>query len=217
MTYLTSYILVNLLTAGMDKKAKYLVIEGCDGSGKSTQTKILANYLKKKKYKVLAISEPSKNVLGKLISTKLVKRKNGYSKESIALAFASDRLILKDEILNGAFDKYDFIISDRSYISSLVYQPLLGVDVGWIKELNRFAAKPDLLIILDISTTEFMKRKGETDVIFEKKDFQEKVRQNYLEIPDVVDEKALIVDATQTKEKVTKDILLILGREFGIK
>src|SRR3989338_8839550 len=98
--------------------AKYIVIEGCDGSGKSTQTRILADELAKKGHKVLAISEPSKNPLGMMISNQLVKKKNGYSKEAIALAFAADRQILKDDVLSKEFAKYDFILSDRNYTSS---------------------------------------------------------------------------------------------------
>lgn len=71
--------------------SKYVAIEGMDGSGKTTQAKMLADFLKKQGFKVLSVTEPSKNALGKMISEKLIKEK--YSPEAVALAFSCDRMI----------------------------------------------------------------------------------------------------------------------------
>ncbi len=184
----------------MEKKATYIVFEGMDGSGKTTQSKLLKEFLESQGYSVFLFSEPTDNELGRLIKRKIVKKKN-YSPETLALCFAADRSIFKDETLLKALEEYEFVIGDRSFFSSLVYQPLMGLDYFWVKELNRFVVKPDITFILDISVEEFMRRRGETDVIFEKKEFQEKLRKAYLQLP----------------EKFPKDLFFIINGERKIE
>ncbi|MCK5234113.1 MAG: dTMP kinase, partial [Candidatus Aenigmarchaeota archaeon] len=161
--------------------SKYIAIEGMDGSGKTTQAKMLTEFLKKQGFSVLSVTEPSKSALGKMISEKLIKKK--YSPEAVALAFSCDRMIHFDEIIRPASEKYDYIITDRSYISSMAYQPLQGLRFEWVRELNRYVMKPDLIFLLDIPAVVFMQRRGKTKVIFENHEFQKKLRQAYLALP----------------------------------
>lgn len=184
--------------------AKYIALEGMDGSGKTTQAKMLADFLKKQGFKVLSVSEPSENPLGKMISQKLVR--GSYSPEAVALAFACDRMIHFDEVIKPALQKYDYIITDRSYISSLAYQPLQGLRWEWIRELNRYVIKPDLIFILDVPAEVFMKRRGETKVVFEKEEFQKKLRQAYLELPKKLNEDIIIVDGTKSAEEIHENL-----------
>ena len=188
------------------RKAKYIVLEGMDGSGKTTQARMLAEFLSKNGFKVFSFSEPTNNVVGRLISGKLVREK-AYSPETIALAFATDRMLFKDEVLTKALEEYDFVIGDRSYHSSLVYQPLMGLDYHWVKELNRFVIRPDLTMILDITMDEYMRRKGNTEIIFEKRDFQERVRQRYLQLPEMLPaENFVVLDGNRSVEEIHRDI-----------
>lgn len=189
--------------------SKYIAIEGMDGSGKTTQAKMLAEFLKKQGFKVLSVTEPSKTALGKMISEKLIKEK--YSPEAVALAFSCDRMIHFDETIRPAREKYDYIITDRSYISSLAYQPLQGLRFEWVKELNRFVVKPDLIFLLDIPVEVFLERRGKTDVIFEKKEFQKKLRHSYLELPEKLNEDFIVVDGikgiNEIHEKIRSDVM----------
>ncbi len=184
----------------MEKKAVYVVFEGMDGSGKTTQSKLLKEFLESQGFSVFLFTEPTKNEIGKLIKSKLVKDSK-YSPETLALSFAADRSVFKDEVLKNALNKCDFVIGDRSFFSSLVYQPLMGLDYFWVKELNRFVIKPDITFVLDISVDEFLRRRGETDVIFEKRNFQEKLRKAYLELP----------------EKFPKDLIFVINGERKIE
>ena len=184
--------------------SKYVAIEGMDGSGKTTQAKMLAEFLKKQGFSVLSVTEPSKSALGKMISEKLIKEK--YSPEAIALSFACDRMIHFDETIRPARGKYDYIITDRSYISSLAYQPLQGLRFEWVKELNRFVMKPDLIFLLDIPVEVFLERRGKTDVIFEKKEFQKKLRHSYLELHEKLNEDFIVIDGTKRIEEIHEKI-----------
>ncbi len=184
--------------------AKYIAIEGMDGSGKTTQAKMLADFLKKQGFKVLSVTEPSKSALGKMISGKLIREK--YSPEAVALAFSCDRMIHFDETVRPALEKYDYIITDRSYISSLAYQPLQGVRFEWVRELNRYVMKPDLIFLLDIPAVVFMQRRGKTKVIFENHEFQKKLRQAYLALPKRLNEDFIVVDGTKGIDELHEEI-----------
>jgi dTMP kinase len=188
------------------RNAKYICFEGMDGSGKSTQSKLLADAFTAQGKKVLLLSEPSDSPLGKKIGEMI--RSKRYSKETIALAFAADRMILKEDVLTPAFDEYDYVITDRNYLSSLVYQPIMGCDMKWILDLNKYVAKPDLTFIVDISVDTYMQRRGETDVIFEKQDFQQKVRKGYRSLQSLVMDDIVFLDGEvpiqETHERIVR-------------
>ncbi|MCK5474253.1 MAG: dTMP kinase [Candidatus Aenigmarchaeota archaeon] len=192
------------------KLAKYIVLEGMDGSGKTTQTEILVKFLKENGFKVLLVTEPSKNPIGKLISEKLLK--GGFSSEVISLCFAADRMLHFEETIKPALREFDFIISDRNFYSSLVYQPLYGSRYDWIKELNRYAVKPDLAFIIDIPIDVFMNRRGETDIIFEKEDFQKKVRKGYLDLQNKLNDDFVIIDGARPIDEIHLDIRSVVLR-----
>lgn len=186
------------------RNARYICFEGMDGSGKSTQSRLLVEFLTAQGKKVLHISEPTNTWLGQKIG-EMIRSKN-YSKEAIALAFAADRMILKEDVLIQAFDEYEYVITDRNYLSSLVYQPIMGCDMRWVQDLNKFVAKPDLTFIVDISVDTYMQRRGETNVIFEKQEFQQKVRKGYRNLQSIVIDDIVFLDGEQPIEQLHERI-----------
>jgi len=132
--------------------------------------------------------------------------------ETTALAFALDRMLSYDQNLKYAKEKYDYIIADRSYLSSLAYQPLQGCRYDWVKELNRYVEKPDIVFILDIPPEEFTKRRGKTKVIFENEDFQRKLRKSYLSLKENLPLDIIILDGTKPKYEIHERI-----RELTVK
>ena len=122
----------------------YIVFEGIDGAGKSTQIQLLKEWLEANGFRVETLVEPTDSEIGKLIR-KILQRPdatNDRVQKTLGLLFAADRMLIMDKLE----DKSKIIISDRSFISSLAYQE----PADWIGVLNKYAKKPDLLLLLDL-------------------------------------------------------------------
>jgi dTMP kinase len=132
-----------------------------------------------------------------------------YSPESIALGFAADRMVHLEEDIIPRLEKGETVVCDRYYHSSLVYQPVLGADYKWVKELNKQAIKPDLTLLMDVSAEEGMARvedRGKDGNVFEELDFQQKVVLKYRELESKLDEKIVVIDASKSIEEVSNSI-----------
>ena len=141
--------------------SKFIVIEGLDGSGKTTQTKIIAERLEKRLIKTHVTAEPTKNTYGKLCREYLSGRP--ASKTLCAAVFTADRIDHNtdpDNGINAHLKRGETVLCDRYYYSTLAYQ---GVDVGmdWLKGLNlgcEDIRKPDLCLFLDLTPEVSMQR-----------------------------------------------------------
>ncbi|MBN2694375.1 dTMP kinase [bacterium] len=136
-------------------KGKFIVFEGIDGSGTTTQIQLIEKLLKDRGVKVHRTAEPTGGVLGSLIRQILNRRLVTLDGASIdpkvtALLFAADRVDHIQNEITPYIEKGITVLSDRYDLSSFVYQGLFTGDVNWVKEINRYAIEPDLLIYLDI-------------------------------------------------------------------
>ena len=173
----------------------YIVLEGIDGVGKTTQTEKLKEWLEKRGFSVKTIVEPTDSDIGKIIREELLKPE---------ATFAADRLTLKDEINQVKNNQQKILISDRSFYSSITYQNSTTIEPEWIYKINKHTPRPDLTIILDIDEDEALKRCDKIDT-FENKEFLEKTRENYLKL--VKTEKNIVkIDATPTEDVVQDEI-----------
>lgn len=142
---------------------------------------------------------------------------DGYSAETIALGFAADRRVHLEEIVIPKLRQGEMVVCDRYYHSSLTYQPALGADFEWVKELNKFALKPDLTIILKVDAEVGMERlndRGADGNIFEEMNFQQEVVARYQELDSKLDENIRYVDASQPIEDVYRDINQIIAENI---
>ncbi len=172
----------------MDTKGKFIVFEGTDGSGKTTQIKLLSKYLKEKGEQVYLTCEPTESPFGGLLRACLGGRMD-TDERAIAALFAVDRL---DHILNpvnGIKKKLEegfTVLCDRYYLSSFAYNGEF-VPLEWVISLNEQAMKelrPDLVLYLDLPPEECMKRvsrRGEVER-YESLDKQLKIRERYLSL-----------------------------------
>jgi dTMP kinase len=126
----------------------FVAIEGIDGAGTTTQTKLVADALRARGIAVHATHEPSARAVGKLIRAQL--RDGGSMPEAaMALLFAADRLDHYHNEIGPALQRGDVVLSDRYVLSSLVYQgEALG---GWPVQLNAHAPAPDLTVLIEVS------------------------------------------------------------------
>lgn len=168
-------------------KGRFFVIEGMDGSGTTTQTRLLKNQLEGLGRRVHITSEPTSKPIGRVIREYLSGRHQGkHLMATLALLFAADRLIHYDEEIAPKIAEGIDVISDRYVLSSLVYQ---GLDLPsqWVRELNQFAPSPDLTIILDLPIDTARTRRdvrGQDEEIFEKPELQDLIRRRYLKFAE---------------------------------
>lgn len=185
----------------------YIVFEGIDGAGKSTQIQMLKEWLEANGFCVETLVEPTDSEVGKLIR-KILQKPDAASdnvQKILGLLFAADRMLIMDK-LN---DESKIFISDRSFISSLAYQE----PAEWIEVLNRYAKKPDLLILLDLDVKTSVARTSGEDT-FENEEFLTRVKKNYLELAENYEHQ--IIDANNGVNKVSSDIKKAVAPYLGI-
>lgn len=185
----------------------YIVFEGIDGAGKSTQIQLLKEWLEDNGFRVETLVEPTDSEVGKLIRH-ILQRPDATTdivQKTLGLLFAADRMLIMDKLS----DESKIIISDRSFISSLAYQE----PMNWIEELNRYAKKPDLLILLDLDVKKSVSRTSGEDT-FENEEFLTGVRDNYLNLAKNYEHQ--IIDANNGVNKVSSDIKKAVAPYLGL-
>ena len=185
----------------------YIVFEGIDGAGKSTQIELLKEWLEANGYEVETFVEPTGSEIGQLIR-KILQRSDASTdrvQKTLGLLFAADRMLIMDKLA----DEKKVVISDRSFISSLAYQE----PADWISVLNKYAKKPDLLLLLDLDVKTSVSRTSGEDT-FENEEFLTNVKSNYLEL--VKDYNHEIINANNGINKVSSDIKKAVASHVGL-
>ena len=180
-------------------------LEGIDGCGKSTQSKLLLEKLEEEDEKVIILKEPTKRPHGQKLWDVLHGKRKVFNEEILEL-FVLDRKQHVEEKIQPALDDGTMILMDRYYYSSMAYQVAGGIDVEEIREKHVFAPRPDVVLIFDLPVSVALERvKGHSDADeFEKEEHLEKVREAYLDLEN--DPLVRIVDATGTPEEIFEDV-----------
>lgn len=203
----------------MDKQAggKFIVLEGIDGSGISTQANLLKSYLEAEGIRTILTKEPSDGPVGAVIRQVLSGRLSGIDDRVLALLFAADRLDHNRNLLLPALDQGAYVVCDRYLWSSYAYQGI-GRSLGWLEEINQFACKPDLTILIRVQPETSMQRitagRYNTE-LFEKKDTLRRVLDKYLEIfarRQALGEPVVQIDGEQGLEQVAEEIRAVVRR-----
>lgn len=197
------------------KRNLFIAFEGIDGSGKSTQVKILTERLQKEGIKVYTTFEPTDNPIGSIIRS-VFTHKIEADHRTIAGLFIADRLhhLLNktDGILKKLEEGYA-VITDRYYFSSYAYHSV-HMDLNWVIEANSLSAgllRPDLNIYIDVNPETSMERlsTGRSLMeLYETSENLQNVRNKYLEVIDLLkdQEKVLIIDGNHSQEAVSASI-----------
>jgi dTMP kinase len=203
-------------------KGLFITFEGTDGSGKTTQIKMLTEYLEKRGYQVLNSIEPGGTQLGKKIRQILLSRENeGMSSRAETLLFQASRAELVSKVIEPALQSGKIVICDRFFDSTIAYQGIArGLGAEDILDMSLWATDgltPDLTFLLSIDFEKGKKRLSGTSpdrIEMEKDEFQKKICQGYQELtarfPDRISEvdAGLSIDEvfTAIKEKVDREL-----------
>lgn len=192
------------------KKPFYIAVEGIDGAGKTTQSNQLVRYLRRRGYSAVLVHEPSGMETGRLIRKALANRVE-ISEYGLALLFAADRLAIREKVIEPSLRKGYIVVSDRTVVSSLAYQSAATGQRRWVEEVNRFAAKPDIVVFIDIPPAKALRRLGKSSQRYERAFFLSKVRKEYLRVLKNFD-RVVIVDGDKPLPEVTRGIVKGLSK-----
>ena len=187
----------------MTKKGKFVVMEGLDGSGKTTQALLLTHRLAKT-YSVLFTAEPSQGKIGNFIRKSCLYEDKRLPTEAEALLFAADRIEHLISEIKPAMDEGKIVICDRYIYSSLAYQGSAGLSLDWIKTINARALQPDFALFIDVPPERVLARLHRKKSVMETLETQQKVREVYLKY---VDKGELIaIDGDNSREVVAEAV-----------
>lgn len=191
----------------------FIVLEGIDGSGKTTIAKELKTFFINKKANVLITQEPTKGNIGNIIREYLMNTERDKRNPIFeALAFAADRAWHIENLIKPYLEKGYLIICDRYYYSSFAYQIINGLESKWLIEINKYMLKPDLALFLDVRPEVAIKRIKHPRNIFECIHFLKKVYTNYMKM---VDSNMLIrVNGERKIESIIRDITKIIDAKW---
>ena len=203
-------------------KGRLVTFEGIDGSGKSTQIRMLENELKKLGVEFKTFREPGGTDLSEKIRTILLDKENiELISTAESLLFAAARAQLTAEKIKPAIEKGEFVICDRFTDSTIAYQGYgRGLDIKQLEEINYIATSgltPDITFILDISPetaavrmeTKTSDRMEETGV-----DFFRRIRRGYRKIKGKKLNRYRLINGEQSPENVFKEIKEIIMKQF---
>jgi len=190
------------------KKGIFVCIEGLDGSGKTTHAHRLVQNLQKRGVDAVYTTEPGQGAIGKFIRESVLQGERRVPGVVEAVLFAADRVEHMEEEVKPALREGKVVVSDRCVYSSLAYQGAAGLDLEWIKEINRFALPPDLALYIDVPPEVVVKRIRRKKSVMETLETQRRVKQVYMKFVD--NRKLMSIDGDRKKSQVEQNILKVI-------
>ncbi len=197
---------------GQSTQGVFIAFEGGEGTGKSTQSKLLAQFLEQEGETVVLTHEPGGSNLGKELRHILLGHQTGeISPRAEALIFAADRAHHVYEVIRPALNRGAVVITDRYFDSSAAYQGAGRVlNPTEVARISRWATEslyPTLTILIDLPAEIGLSRLQSRDRLESQPiDFHERVRQEFLQIAMMDPERYLVVDGTQSVDEIHSQI-----------
>lgn len=203
-------------------RGRFIVLEGADGVGKSTQSRLLADWIRSNNVQAIETREPGGTLYGVRIRAILLDQVEALDARSEALLMAADRAHHLAELVRPALERGDWVISDRHVPSSLVYQGVArGLGVDEVASINKWATagmEPDLVVVLDLPDSEVDIRRegrdGASDRLeLEGTEFHAAVRSAYRDLSVKLGWE--LVDASGDQAEVAKSVIALVEARLG--
>ena len=199
-------------------KGKFVTFEGSEGCGKSTQSKLLYEYLKKKGCSVLYLREPGGTRISEKIREILLSPENHMNPVCETLVYMAARAQIVDQIIKPALIKGRIVICDRFLDSTIAYQGYgLGIDIHFIKSVGWFVSggiKPNLTIFLDLPVKIGLKHRESSRDRIEKRsiNYHQRVRNGYLKLAKQEPKRIKIIKVDKDMGITQKNIRALIDK-----
>jgi len=201
-------------------KGCFIVLDGPDGCGKSTQTVMLAKYLTNQGVRTSVFRDPGSTAVGEKIRKILLDPKNHISDRAELLLYMASRAHLWQECIAPALKKKNCVLLDRWLSSTCAYQGFAGgLGIAKVIDIAEHSLQkiwPDLTIILDIDLRTAKKRIKRSFDRMEQKNaaYHKKVRSGFLKLARFRDD-IIVIDGSADKQTVHKRIIQIIEKHFN--
>lgn len=202
----------------------FITFEGGDGSGKSTQAGLLAQWLTEQGRTVVRTREPGGSDIGVEIRSLVLHHRGHIDPRAEALLYAADRAQHIATVVRPALERGDVVIQDRYFDSSVAYQGAGRVlDAKEIRDLSLWATEsllPDVTVLLDLDENVARTRLDAADKPFdrlenEKAEFHSRVRAGFLALANAEPKRFLVLDATQPIDELAQAIRSRVSQELS--
>jgi dTMP kinase len=207
----------------MKKRGLLITFEGIDGSGKTTQLKMTAGFLRKQGYRFLILREPGSTPVAEQIRKILLGRENKIGPASELLLYLAARADLAQKVIAPALERGVIVLCDRFYDSTMAYQGYgRGLDIPLIERLNGLAigkVRPNLTFLVDVDyQTSLKRRKRESDRLeSESKAFFDRVRGGFLAIARNEKNRIVVLDGKKPAEDIFAEVEICLRKKLNIR
>jgi dTMP kinase len=211
----------------VDKKTMtglFLSLDGIDGTGKTTQGRLLADWLRGQGRTVVACTDPGGTPVGQSIRELLLHQRHALTPACEALLFMASRAQLVSDVIRPALDAGHVVVSDRFLLANVVYQGHAGgLDPQQLWEVGRLSTggmEPDLTLVLDLSVeaaaARRQQRRGGQDRMERRDDaYRTRVRQGFLDEANRQPQRIRVIDANgsvaEVQERIRKEVADVLA------
>lgn len=192
---------------------KFIVFEGPDGSGQTTQAELLKIYLESKNYQVIVTKEPTKESPASQKISEILNHKTKTTPEEFQQLFTEDRREHLEKLILPNLKDGKIVISDRYFFSTLAFGSL-NCDLEWLIAINREFPIPNATFILKVSPAVCIQRimaRGRPVQFFETREKLGKVMENYRKIAPMF-ENVYLIDGERSIEEIHREVVELVSK-----